>query len=100
MACLKYIYFDPKTKSITWRTEKTLKVGTHPLVTTVTKTIVMNNVEEHPKQLASVGIENSHSNAHIVDRILEKIHQYKGKMAKMKEVLRKEKKVSRESKRK
>ena len=36
VACLEDICFDPKTKSITWRTDKTLKVGTQPPVTTVT----------------------------------------------------------------
>ena len=28
VSCLEDIRFDPKTKSIKWRTEKTLKVGT------------------------------------------------------------------------
>ena len=61
---------------------------------------VMKNVEEHPKQLASMGIENSYANAHNVDRLMENIEQYKGKMVEMNEVLRKEEKVGRESKRK
>ena len=60
----------------------------------------MKNVEENPKQLASMGIENSCDNAHNVDKLLENIEQYKGKMAEMKEVLRKEEKVGRDSKRK
>ena len=60
----------------------------------------MKNVEEHPKQLASMGIANSYANAHNVERIMENIEQYKGKMAEMKEVLRKEEKVGIESKRK
>ena len=58
----------------------------------------MKNVEEHPKKLASMGIANAYANAHNVDRLLENIEQYKGKMAEMKEVLRKEERVSRESK--
>ena len=100
MACLEDIHFDPKMKSITWRTKKTLKVGTPPPVTTVTERMVMKNAEEHPKQLACMGIANAYANAHNVDRLLENIEQYKGKMAEMKEVLRKEEKVGRESKRK
>ena len=96
VACLEYIHFDPKTKSITWRTEKTLKVGTQPAVTTVTERIVIKKVEEYPKQLASMGIANAHN----VDRLMENIEQYKGKMAEMNEVLRKEEKVGRESKKK
>ena len=100
VASLEDIRFDPKTKSITWRTEKTLKVGTQPAVTTVTKRIVMKNVEEYLKQLASMGIANSYANDHNVDRLVENIEQYKGNIAEMKEVLRKEEKVGRESKRK
>ena len=48
----------------------------------------------------SMGIANTYENAHNVDRLMENIEQYKGKMAEMKEVLRKEEKVGRESKRK
>ena len=58
----------------------------------------MKNLEEHPKELDSMGIANSYSNARNVDRILENIEQYKGKMVEMKEVLRKEEKVGREYK--
>ena len=100
VACLKDIRFDPKTKSITWRTEKTLKVGTQPPMTTVTERTVMKNVEEQPKQLASMGIENAYTNAHNIDKLTETIEQYKGKMVEMKEVLRKEERVGQESKRK
>ena len=100
VACLEDIFFDPKTKSIVWRTEKTLKVGAQPAVTTMTKRTVMKNVEEHPKELASMGIANAYANAHNVDRIMENIEKYNGKMAEMKEVLGKEEKVGRESKRK
>ena len=62
--------------------------------------IVIKNVEDHPKELASMGIANAYTNAHNVDRIMENIEQYKGKMAEMKEVLRKEENLGRESKRK
>ena len=96
VACLEDVCFDPKMKSITWRTKKTLKVGAQPVVTTVMERTDMKNVEEYPKQLATMGIANAHN----VDRLMENIDQYKGKMAKMKEVLRKEEKVGRESKRK
>ena len=47
-----------------------------------------------------MGIANSYANAHNVDRLMENIEQDKGKMAEMKEVLRKEEKVGREPKRK
>ena len=40
----------------------------------------------------------SYANAHNVDKLTETIEQYKGKMVEMKEVLRKEEKVGRESK--
>ena len=70
------------------------------MVTTVTKRTVMKNVEEHPKKLGSMGIANAYANAHNVDRLTKNIEKYKGKMDEMKEVLRKEEKVGRESKRK
>ena len=60
----------------------------------------MKNVEERPKELAAMGIANAYENAHNVDKLMEDIEQYKGNMAEMKEVLRKEEKVGRESKRK
>ena len=98
--CLQDIHFDPKMKSITQRMEKTLKVGAQPVVTTVTERKVMKNVEEHPKELDSMGIANAYANSHNVDMPMENIEQYKGNMAEMKEVLRKQAKVGRESKRK
>ena len=60
----------------------------------------MTNVEEHPKELSAMGIANAYANSHNVDKIMENIEQYKGKMAEMKEVLRKEEKVGTKSKRK
>ena len=45
-----------------------------------------------------MGIANAYANAHNVDRLMENIEKYKGKMAEMKEVLRKEENVGRESK--
>ena len=98
VACLEDICFDPKMKYITWRAEKTLKVGTQPVVSTVTERTIMKNVEEHLKQLASMGIANAYANAQNVDKPMENIEQYKVNMAEMKEVLRRDEKVGRESK--
>ena len=85
-------------KSIVWRTDKTLKVGAQPAVTTVMERTVMKNVEENPKELSSMGIANAYANAHNVGKLMENIEKYKGKMDEMKDVLRKEEKVGRESK--
>ena len=68
------------------------------MVFIVTERTVMKNVEEHPKELASMGIENAYENVHSVDKLMENIEQYKGKMVEIKEVPRKEEKVGRESK--
>ena len=46
VASLDHVFFDPKRKSIVWRSEKTLKMGTQPEVTTVSEKIVVKNVEE------------------------------------------------------
>ena len=35
VACLEDVYFNPKTKEIMWRIEKTQNMGDRPLVTTV-----------------------------------------------------------------
>ena len=50
----------------------------------------MSNVEEHPKQLDSMGIANAYANAHNVDKITDTIEQYKVKTSEMNKVLRKE----------
>ena len=50
--------------------------------------------------MASMGIANTYANAHNVDKIIETIDHYKGKMEEMKEVLRKEERVGIGSKRK
>ena len=47
-----------------------------------------------------MGIVTAYANAHNVDNLIETLEQYKGKMAKMKEVPRKEERVGRDSKRK
>ena len=54
---------------------------------------MVKNVEDNMKQLDSMGIAISYSNAHNVDKLIETIDHYKGKMVEMKEVLRKEERV-------
>ena len=49
VACLEDICFEPKTKSIVWKIERTLKIGTQPSITTVNEKKVVRNVEEDPK---------------------------------------------------
>ena len=46
IASLNNVFFDPKWKSIVWRSEKTLKMGTQPKVTTMNEKNVVKNVEE------------------------------------------------------
>ena len=67
VACLEDIQFDPKMKSIIWRTEKTLKMGDRPMITTITKRTIVKNVEDNPKQMASMGIASVYANAHNID---------------------------------
>ena len=50
--------------------------------------------------MASMGVATATANAHNISRLTETLDQYKGKMAEMKEVLRKEERVGQESKRK
>ena len=75
-------------------------MGDKPPITIVTEITVVKNVEDNPKQLASLGIANAYENSHNIDKLTETLDQFKGKMAEMKEVLRKEERVRRESKRK
>ena len=44
VAKLEDVFFDPKRKSIVWRTEKTLNMGTHLEITIVTERMVVKNV--------------------------------------------------------
>ena len=44
VACMENVFFDPKRKSIVWRTEKTLNMGTQPEITTVTEKMVVKDV--------------------------------------------------------
>ena len=71
VACLEDVQFDPKKNTIMWKTEKTLRMGNQPLVTTMIKRIVVRNVEDNPKQLASMGIKNAYENAHNIDKLIE-----------------------------
>ena len=80
--------------------EKTLRIGNQPSVTTVTKWIVVKNVEDNPKQLDSLGIASAYVNAHNIDKLTKTLEQCKGKMDEIKEVLWKEVRVCRDSKRK
>ena len=49
LAKLENVFFDTNQKSIVWRSEKTLKMDTHPKVTIVTEKMVVKNVEEDPE---------------------------------------------------
>ena len=75
-------------------------MGTQPRITIVTEKTVVKNVEEDPKQMASMGVATATPNAHNISRLTETLEQYKGKMVEMKEVLRKEERVGQDSKRK
>ena len=90
VACLENVFFDSKRKSIVWRTEKTLKMGTQPEVTIVTKKTIVGNIKEDPERLALMGIATAHANAYNVSKLKGAMDQYKDKMAQMKETLRKE----------
>ena len=61
VACLEDVQFDPKMKSIVWRIEKTLKMGDRPSVTIITKREFVKNVEDNPKQMASMGIASAYA---------------------------------------
>ena len=87
-------------KSIVWRIEKTLKMGDRPSVTIITKREFVKNVEDNPKQMDSIGIASAYANSHNIDKLIKTLEQFKGKMAEMKVVLKKEERFYRESKRK
>ena len=59
-------------------------MGNQPPITTMTKRTILKNVEDNPKQLASMGIATAYANAHNVDKLIETLYQYKGKMAEIK----------------
>ena len=70
------------------------------MVTIVTERIVVKNVEDDLNQLPSLGIANAYANAHNIDKLTKTLEQCKGKMDEIKEVLWKEVRVCRDSKRK
>ena len=100
MACLQDVQFNPKMKSIIWRIEETLERGDQPPVTTIIERTFVKNVEDNPKQMDSMGIASAYANAHNIDKLIETLEEFKGNMAEIKAVLKKEERVSRESKRK
>ena len=77
-----------------------MRKGNQPPITTVTENMVMRNVVKYSKQLVSVVIATAHANSHNIIKLTETLDHYKGKMAEMKKVLRKEERVGMESKRK
>ena len=83
-----------------WKMEKNLRMGNQPMVTTMTGRTVVKYVEDNLKQLTPMGIATAYAYAHNVDKLTKTLEQYKGKMDEMKEFLRKEERVCRESKRK
>ena len=76
VACLEDVYFDPKRKSIVWKIENTLKMVTQPGITTITEKTVVKNVEEDPKQMASMGVATATTNAHNISRLTEATDHY------------------------
>ena len=50
--------------------------------------------------MASMGIAYAYANAHNIDKLIDTLEHFKGKMAEMKAVLTKEERVYKESKRK
>ena len=54
-----------------WKKEKTLRIGNQHPVTTVIERRVVKNVEDNPKQLASMGIANAYANSHNIDKLTE-----------------------------
>ena len=77
---------------------KTLRMGNQPPFTAVPERTVVKNVEDNLNQLASMGIAAAYANSHNVDKLTETLEQCKGKIAEMKEVLRKEERVGMKSK--
>ena len=71
VACLEDVSFDPKRKAIVWKMENTLNMGTQPRITTVTAKTIVKNVEEDPKQMASMGVATATSNAHNISKLTE-----------------------------
>ena len=90
MAFLDTILFDPKKKSIVWRSNKILKVGTQPKVVTVNEKSIMQGTNEDPQLMESISVATAQANANNIDKLMENVDQYKEKMIKMKDTLVKE----------
>ena len=69
VASLDNVFFDPKWKTIVWSSEKTLKMGNQPEITTVTKKSAVKNVEEDPEKMASIGVATAQANAYNVSNL-------------------------------
>ena len=78
---LEYVFFHPKRKSIVWSIEKTLKIGTQPKITIVTKRMVVKDVEEDMVQMASWGVATAQVNTYNVIKLKGEVDQYKYNMA-------------------
>ena len=72
-----------------WRSEKKLKVSTHPEVIIVTERVVMKGTDEDPQLMASMSVVTTQENAYNVDKLKENIDQYKENMVRVKDTLMK-----------
>ena len=100
VACLDKVVFDPKRKTIVWRSEKKLKVGTQNEVIIVNERDVMKGNDKDPQLMALITIPATQGNSYNVDRLKEITDQYKENMVRMKDTLMKERGEGREMKRK
>ena len=89
IACLDKVVFDPKWKTIIWRSEKKLKAGTQLEVITVTERAVMKGTDEDPQLMASMSVAATQANAYNVGRLKETVGQQKEKMVRTKDTLMK-----------
>ena len=46
-------------------------MGDQPPVTTIIERTIVKNVEDNPKQMASMGIAFAYANAHNIDKLIE-----------------------------
>ena len=77
VACLDTIFFDPKKKTIVWRSEKRLRIDTQPKVVTTTDKIIVQDANQDPVFLASVIIAATQDNADDVGKLVEDVEHYK-----------------------
>ena len=69
VSCLDKVVFNPKMKTIFWRSEKRLKVGTQLEVVTVTKIAVMKGIDKDTKLMALINIAVAQENVYNIDRL-------------------------------